>query len=52
MPSIKPVIAVRLEQPLYDKIAALARAQGRSLSNFVEQIVKGEMEKPAKGKRA
>jgi hypothetical protein len=35
MPSQKPVIALRLEPALYARVAAAARQEGRSLSNFV-----------------
>jgi len=35
MPSEKPVIALRLERALYARVAAAARQEGRSLSNFV-----------------
>lgn len=44
MPSNRPVIALRLTQPLYEKVRACAREQGRSLSSFIEIIVKKEME--------
>jgi hypothetical protein len=35
MPSQKPVIALRLEPALHARVAAAARQEGRSLSNFV-----------------
>lgn len=40
MPSTRPVIALRLDKQLYDKVLALSKEQGRSLSNFVENIVR------------
>lgn len=40
MPSNRPLILLRLEQSLHDKVIALAKEQGRSRSNFVENIVR------------
>jgi hypothetical protein len=37
MPSSKPLIALRLDQPLYDRVVAVARNQGRTPSNFIAQ---------------
>jgi predicted DNA-binding protein len=37
MPSSKPLIALRLEQPLYDRVAAMAHQQGRTPANFIAQ---------------
>jgi hypothetical protein len=51
MPSNRPVIAVRLERPIYEIVLARANAEGRSLSNYVENIVKRELN-GAKPKRA
>jgi hypothetical protein len=51
MPSKLLVISVRLKKPLYDLVAALAGAEGRSMSNYVESIVKEKLES-AKPKRA
>jgi hypothetical protein len=44
MPSKLLVIPIRLEQSLYDKVIAMAKAQGRSRSNFVENLVRAAME--------
>jgi metal-responsive CopG/Arc/MetJ family transcriptional regulator len=46
MPSSRPLIQLRLEQTLYDKLTAEAKAQGRSRSNFVEDLVRKAMDKP------
>jgi hypothetical protein len=35
MPSSKPLIALRLDQPLYDRVVAVAHQQGRTPSNFI-----------------
>jgi metal-responsive CopG/Arc/MetJ family transcriptional regulator len=45
MPSNRPLIQLRLEQTLYDKLTAEAKAQGRSRSNFVEDLVRKAMDK-------
>jgi predicted HicB family RNase H-like nuclease len=37
MPSKKPMIALRLEQELHDRVVQIARAQGRSPGNWVAQ---------------
>jgi predicted DNA-binding protein len=37
MPSSKPLIALRLEQPLYDRLVAVSHQQGRTPSNFIAQ---------------
>lgn len=37
MPSSKPLIALRLEQPLYERVVAVAQQQGRTPSNFIAQ---------------
>jgi hypothetical protein len=37
MPSSKPLIALRLDQPLYDRVVAIAHQQGRTPSNFIAQ---------------
>ena len=37
MPSQKPLIALRLEQPLYDRVVAVAMSQGRTPTNFIAQ---------------
>jgi hypothetical protein len=37
MPSSKPLIALRLEQALYDRLAAVAHQQGRTPANFIAQ---------------
>lgn len=37
MPSSKPLIALRLEQPLYERVVAVSRQQGRTPSNFIAQ---------------
>lgn len=39
MPSENPVIAVRLPPEIYARIESAAKAEGRSLSNFVGQIL-------------
>ena len=44
MPSTKPVIPVRLDQALYKQVVACAQKEGRSLSNFVEYLVRQHME--------
>ena len=47
MPSNRPLILLRLDQDLFDKVIALAKQQGKSRSNFVENIVRRAMrEKP------
>lgn len=37
MPSKKPLIALRLEQALYDRVTAVAQQQGRTPANFIAQ---------------
>jgi hypothetical protein len=37
VPSSKPVIALRLEQALYDRVVAVAQQQGRTPANFIAQ---------------
>ena len=37
MPSKKPVIALRLESELHERIVQIARAQGRTPGNWVAQ---------------
>lgn len=39
MPSRLPVIGVRLEPELYRRVEAVARAEGRSLSNYVSWLL-------------
>lgn len=48
MPSNRPVIAVRVDRQLYDKVAALAKEEGRSLSNFVEILVRKTVDRREK----
>ncbi len=48
MPSNRHVIAVRVDRQLYDKVAAQAKEEGRSLSNFVEILVKKMMDRREK----
>ena len=48
MPNNLKVIPVRLEQPLYERVIAQAKAENRSRSNFVESIVREAMAKKAK----
>jgi metal-responsive CopG/Arc/MetJ family transcriptional regulator len=52
MPSNRPLIQLRLEQTLYDKLSAEAKAQGRSRSNFVENLVRKAMEPKSGQSRA
>lgn len=52
MPSTKPHVNVRFEPEIYAKIVKRANAEGRSLANFVEQLVKREMASGEKQKRA
>jgi len=40
MTSQNPVIALRLDQPTFDKIRQMAEKDGRSMSNFVEHQLK------------
>ncbi len=40
MPSTKILIALRVEPPLYERIVARARADGRSPSNYVAQYLR------------
>lgn len=42
MPSTKPVIVVRLDKPLHKKVVERAEAEGRTLSNMVEQVLRKE----------
>jgi hypothetical protein len=37
VPSNKPLIALRLEQALYDRVAEVAQQQGRTPANFIAQ---------------
>jgi hypothetical protein len=37
MPSSKPLIALRLPQPMHDLVRDLAAKDGRTVSNFIEQ---------------
>jgi hypothetical protein len=37
MPSLKPLIALRLERPLYERVVAIAQQQGRTPANFIAQ---------------
>lgn len=37
MPSEKPLIALRLEQPLYDRVLAAAYQEGRTPANYIAQ---------------
>ena len=48
MPSKRPVIALRLNQDLYDKIVSLADKEERSLSNFVEYLLKKQIDQKPK----
>ena len=43
MPSLKPLIALRLEQPLYERVVAVARQQGRTPANFIAQQLRVTM---------
>lgn len=43
MPSSKPLIALRLEQPLYDRVVSVAHQQGRTPSNFIAQQLRVTM---------
>lgn len=51
MPSNRPLIALRLEQALYEKVAAKAKQEGRSHSNFVEHLVRRAMQEKQPPKR-
>jgi metal-responsive CopG/Arc/MetJ family transcriptional regulator len=46
MPSNRPLIQLRLEQQLYEKVTRQAKSEGRSRSNFVEDIVRKALEMP------
>lgn len=48
MPSNRPVILLRLEQSLYDKVIAQAKARGHSRSGFVEILVRKALDLKAK----
>lgn len=48
MPSNRPLIPLRLEQSLYEKVVAQAKAQGRSRSNFVENLIRKAMAEKVK----
>jgi metal-responsive CopG/Arc/MetJ family transcriptional regulator len=51
MPSNRPLIQLRLEQPLYDKVTKQAKSEGRSRSNYVEDIVRRWIADQVKQKR-
>lgn len=50
MPSNRPLIQLRLEQKLYDQVVRHARMNGRSRSNYVEDIVRKALEELRKVK--
>jgi predicted HicB family RNase H-like nuclease len=52
MPSKKPMIALRLEQELHDRVVQIARAQGRSPGNWVAQKLREALGKVATYERA
>jgi metal-responsive CopG/Arc/MetJ family transcriptional regulator len=52
MPSNRPLIQLRLEQPLYDKVTKHAKSEGRSRSNLVEDIVRKWIDAQCRVKRA
>jgi hypothetical protein len=45
MPTDKPMIAVYLEQKLYDEVLRLAIQDGRSMSNWVQRAIKAAVSK-------
>jgi len=47
MPSKKPVIALRLESELHERIVQIARAQGRTPGNWVAQKLREALGKAA-----
>ena len=47
MPSKKPVIALRLESDLHERIVQIARAQGRTPGNWVAQKLREALGKVA-----
>jgi hypothetical protein len=48
MPSSKPLIALRLPQPMYDQVRALAEKDGRTVTNFIEQQLKRTLPAPSR----
>jgi predicted HicB family RNase H-like nuclease len=49
MPSKKPMIALRLEPELHDKIVAIAKAQGRTPGNYIAQKLREALTRVAPG---
>lgn len=45
MPVSTKVIPVRLEKKLYDRVVAEAKLEGRSISNYVQQLVLSALKK-------
>jgi len=40
MPSEKPLIALRLEQALYDRVVTAAYQEGRTPANYIAQVLR------------
>jgi predicted HicB family RNase H-like nuclease len=50
MPSNKPIVAVRLDQKLYDELLRAATQEGRSMGNWVQRLIETALA-PKKAKK-